>query len=232
MGCAGIRGGYCDAETTACATKSDDHPTAEANPIANFSGVETAFFRGTVCIPQNGAAKTGMPFTINMIPTLHACMQVDQVHPSRSFTQCQSSVCETFAYYAMTVSGSGCPDDAFGKFDTSNTATWFEGPRRSFTFNPLEVNGTFEESLDYVEIPFLTNADAAEIRGVNDNEKNAKIKELAYQYAEEEDRRLVIELRNTHPEAACGPFDATNSNEGTIHDPDCTCFQVGFDDAF
>ncbi len=230
--CAGYRGGYCDTEAGECAVESSDHPNLESRPVASFSGVQTTFFRGNVCVPKGDVSQTGSSYSMNMIPALHRCITVDEVHPTRSFTGCQGGLCDTIVYYSMTVSGDDCPNDAFGKFDTSVGDTAYDGPRRSITINPVKVDGEFREALNSIEIPFLPNTDAQTINGLNDGDRNTAIKRLALSYAAEDDRVLSIEIQDAHPLAACGPFDPDQPAEGTPDDPDCSCYPVGFDDAF
>ena len=80
----------------------------------------------------------------------------------------------------------------------------------------------------FVEIPYLSNDDAAAIQDLPDSEQNAAVKVLAYDYPLDEERRFMLEVRDEFAATACEKYPDEDPDAGTIQDPDCTCYEIGF----
>ena len=120
-----------------------------------------------------------------------------------------------------------CPPDVFSMFD-EELCSYNENI--GLTVNPIQIDGAYRESFIFVEMPFLPNQDAEYIAGLPETEQNAAVKLLAYNYALDEDRRFMLEVRDEFAESSCPKITADDPLAGTIQDPNCTCFPVGFDD--
>lgn len=225
--CAHIRGGFCDTVAAACDSTTTEHDATKTNPDVTFVGEEMTFFRGLVCTAKNGAVKTGTQIPMNVFPCLHPCLTIEEAHPLRVQTKCANTTCETFAYRGYRVSGNNCPDDVFGQFDQSQCV--YSGGIGT-SVSPMEIEGEYRESFIFVEIPYLTNDDAAYIASLPDNQQNAAVKTTAYEYPLDESRRFMLEVRDEFAESTCGILNADpdEPTAGTAQDPDCTCFEVGF----
>ncbi len=117
----------------------------------------------------------------------------------------------------------------------------------STSMGPVQLDGTPVEGVLRLEIPFLSNRDLAEIvaydalevgqqeanatgacvskcDGKSGGEKsvcleNCMIKDLAFQYLEQDDRIIPFDMRSAHPD----PPETCRENN-----PDCECFPIGF----
>jgi hypothetical protein len=227
--CEHLRGGYCDTVAANCKTTTTTHTSTKENPEVNFTGEETIFFRGLVCTAKNGAVQTGTGFAVNVFPCLHPCLTIEDRHPAKLQTSCHNTTCESFLYRGYVVSGTNCPADVFGSFDKSMCNYGVDGI--GLTVDPIAIEGQHRESFIQFEMPFHTNEDAALIAGLEDSQKNNAIKTMAYDYPLDESRRFLVEVRDEFAQSMCEKFPNDDDPlAGTTQDPQCTCYEVGFNE--
>jgi len=205
------RGEVCNELSNQCEVVDlDVDGTADEAP-ASFSKVPVPFFRGTVCMPTK--IKPGETAPVKVSTCLHPCITAGGYSFKKQY-DCTGSSCRSLVrvFYPET-SGTGCPTDAFGKFDRSlcvyDDREVSAGP---FNLNTGPVSGTAT-----VEIPFLSNDDVATLIPLQGEALVAKTWELAYAYPPDSDRVFQLSINAGNPAA---PADCSGSG--------CDCREIGF----
>jgi hypothetical protein len=207
------RGQVCDLERFECVAAEVDTSAAEATAPASFTDKVIAFHRGEVCLPLE--VKSGERMPLLMRPCLHPCVTVSSYEYKHSFS-CRGSHCEALAL--MWIEGSsaaaGCPADAFGSFDASLCQY---GTQVELQLATETSNGPISGDM-LLELPFLTNEDAATI-AIDPNDTDA-VEALVEQYPQQpnripDGRAISILPGNPAPPATCV-------------DGACPCYPIGF----
>ena len=204
------RGEVCDVTLSECIPQDLDVDATATPTPANFTGVALPFFRGKVCVAKGGV-KPGETVPVKFSPCLHPCITGGGYKFKKQY-RCTGSSCEaaSLQYYG-TASGTGCPKDAFGRFDKSMCVyTDIKASAGPFVIPTGPVTGVAT-----IEVPFLTNEDAAKIR---DGATTDQIWELIYKYPQDPNRvfHLTLNAGNASPPADC-------SDESK-----CDCREIGF----
>jgi hypothetical protein len=108
----------------------------------------------------------------------------------------------------------GCTKDAFAKFDRSQ-CVYPTSPIKA-SARPFAVGGEAIRGNAQIEIPFLSNDDAAEIR---DGASSDQIWALINQYPASEERVFAISMDGANPAA---PADCIADKSK------CECREIGF----
>ncbi len=204
------RGDVCDVTISECVPQDlDVDATATPTPAA-FTGVALPFFRGKVCTAKGGV-QPGDTVPVKFSPCLHPCIAGGGYKFKKQY-RCVGSSCESAALqYFSGATGAGCPDDAFGRFDKKECVyADINASAGPFIINGAPVIGTAS-----VEVPFLSNTDAKEIR---DGASVDKIWELIYQYPQDPNRVFKLSLNAGNPPA---PADCSDESK-------CDCREIGF----
>ncbi|HEY0138227.1 MAG TPA: hypothetical protein VGB85_29285 [Nannocystis sp.] len=205
------RGEACDEVVQECVPQdlavdaTDDEPTP-----ASFSNVALPFFRGRVCMPLT--VQPGDTVPVKISPCLHPCIDPGGFNFKKQYT-CKGSYCDAAVVQVFgAAAGDGCPADAFGKFDKSQCmyADDIKASAGPFVIEGAPVRGNAQ-----VEVPFLTNDDAARIR---DGASVADIWELIKQYPQSQERVFAISMDGANPAA---PADCSDESK-------CDCRDIGF----
>lgn len=207
------RGEVCNELTHQCEISGlDVDGTADEAP-ASFSNVPVPFFRGKVCMATK--IKPGETVPVSVSTCLHPCIAAGGYSFKKQYT-CNGSSCESLVLvYFPKTSGTGCPADAFGKFDRSMCV--YED--HDVSAGPFNVNTGPVSGLATVEVPFLSNDDIATLLPLEDQAEArvAKTWELAHQYPADSDRVFNISINASNPAA---PADCSGSG--------CDCVEIGF----
>jgi hypothetical protein len=207
------RGQVCDLETNDCVAAEVDTSAAERPAPPSFTDKVIAFHRGEVCLPHE--VKSGERMPLLMRPCLHPCVTVSSYQYKHTFS-CRGSHCEAVAF--MWVSGSsaptGCPEDAFAAFDP---ALCQYGTEVELMLSTETSSGPISGDM-LLELPFLTNEDAATLAADPDDEETTDA--LVQQYPRQDDRvpdgrAISILPGNPVPPASC---------VGGA----CPCYPIGF----
>lgn len=207
------RGQMCDLEASECIDIVVDTTNTETPAPANFTDKAAPFHRGTVCFAES--VQAGMAVPVALIPCFHSCM-TSSTHHHKNYYSCLGSSCDAWASVYYTLDGVDCPADAFGAF-----------PKEMCVF-PEPVNlsigttigeGEAVQGTMTLEVPFLTNEDAAIIDAAADDTELELMKMRIEQYPPQ-DARIVgeIDLRSANP----APPAMCNGAEN------CTCKEIGF----
>jgi hypothetical protein len=206
------RGEVCEAATDECIASGVDVTAAENPAPASFTNQVIAFHRGELCLPLEVESGAQMP--VLMRPCLHPCLAVSSFEFSHTF-ECLGSRCDALALMWMSASSvpEGCPPDAFAQFDPAlcQYDTQVEFPLTTETSNG-PIHGTMR-----LEIPFLTNADAAILAS---NPGDDVVEELVRQYPEADNRLpngSSISILTEHPAPPPSCLDGA-----------CPCYLIGF----
>jgi len=205
------RGEACDMVANACIA-AELNTTATRTPApAEFTGEIVPFHRGEICLPTRVESGASMP--VLMRPCVHPCLSVSSFEFRHTF-QCVGSSCDALALMWMTTSGQACPPDAFGSFDESACVydTDVEFQLATETSNG-PIRGTMR-----LEVPFLSNEDAAEL--ARDPSDDDTIERLVHQYPPSATRLPngeSISIQNGHP-----------TPPASCRDGACECFPIGF----
>ena len=207
------RAQVCNTLESVCVDEEVDLSSTESPAESSFSDKAIPFFRGEVCTVQEVQSGERIPVTVS--PCLHPCIRRGS-HHFKHFFNCVGSNCD--AYVVMWVTGSsaddGCPAEAFGRFDESQCVYG----------DPIEIgistnldSGPISGSMT-LEVPYLSNDDAAIIAGGRDS--NPELRALIEQYPQEQarvvgGRAISILPGNPAPPASC-------------EDGGCSCSRVGF----
>lgn len=205
------RGEACDEVLFECiAQELDVDATSDKPAPTSFSDVALPFFRGKVCMPTR--VQPGDAIPVKFSPCVHPCVTSGGFTFKKQFS-CSGAFCDAAVMQLFSgASGSGCPADTFGKFDKAQ-CVYGEDIKASagpFTLTSGPIRGNAS-----VEIPFLTNDDAAEIRdGANVDTIWALIK----QYPQAQERVFAISMDGANPAA---PADCSDESK-------CDCREIGF----
>jgi hypothetical protein len=204
------RGEVCDEDIKMCIAQDlDVDATAEQPGPASFSGVTLPFFRGKVCMATK--IKPGDAVPVKLSPCIHPCVAGGGFTYKKQYS-CVGSACEALVIqYYNSASGSGCPADAFGRFDRSQCV--YEDIKAGagpFTIPSGAVTGSAA-----VEIPFLTNEDA---RAIMNNKDTAFVWETAKKYPQDAERVFQVSMNAANPGA---PADCSDESL-------CDCREIGF----
>lgn len=209
----GGRGQVCDLETNDCVAAEIDASTAENPAPASFSDKVIAFHRGEICLPHE--VKSGESISVVVRQCLHACVVASSYEFKHSF-ECRGSRCEAevLTWTVGSSAATGCPPDAFSSFDGAQCqyANEIEFQLATETSSG-PISGTM-----LLEIPFLTNEDAATIAA--DPADTDTVDALVLQYPQmtnriPDGREISILPGNPAPPASC-------------RDGACPCYPIGF----
>ncbi len=205
------RGEVCDLAVLECVVQDLDVDATSDEPTpANFSNVALPFFRGRVCMPTRIQPGDNVPVKISTC--LHPCMQPGGFNFKKQYScvgsYCEAAVLQTFGAAA----GTACPTDAFGKFDRAQCVY---GDDIKASAGPFVIDGSPVRGNAQVEIPFLSNDDAAAIR---DGAQVAQIWELIKQYPQSAERVFAVSMDGANPGA---PADCSDESK-------CDCREIGF----
>ncbi len=208
------RGEACDEVVHECilqdltvdATSDDPAPAA-------FSGQALPFFRGRVCMPKR--VQPGDTVPVKIMPCVHSCIEPGGFKFKKQYS-CKGSYCESAVLqYYSGAAGTNCPADAFGQFDKSMCKDLGEAGTIKASAGPFVIDGSPIRGNASVEIPFLSNDDAAEIR---DGAATDRIWEMIKQYPQSEERVFSISMDGANPAA---PADCSDESK-------CDCQEIGF----
>ena len=206
------RGEVCDTVAKECVlAELDVDQTDDPDPDGNFGPIALPFFRGEVCVAK--AAQPGQAVPVSISPCVHPCITSSLYKQRNQFT-CSGSLCEGInLMYIEDAVGTACPADVFGRFDQGQCAyPYTVGAKQG----PIVINGSNLVGRINVEIPFLSNDDAAKIvGGASSEEIWAMVK--AYPSATEWVFEVTINDAN-----APAPADCTTDKAA------CNCRQIGF----
>ncbi|MCA9704659.1 MAG: hypothetical protein KDK70_02280 [Myxococcales bacterium] len=208
------RGDYCDTTARQCVAADLDTTATESPAEATFTDKIVPFHRGEICLPMEVQSGAGMP--VLMRPCVHPCLAVSSFEFRHDF-ECVGSSCDALALMWMIASSdgtAGCPADAFGAFDQSQCVYDTEV---EFTLATETSNGPIRGSMR-LEVPFLSNADMAQIAA--NPEDHDTIEQLVHQYPEDDGRvpdGRSISILSSHP------APPTSCRDGA-----CPCFPIGF----
>lgn len=207
------RGEQCDMAMRSCFATQPDTTATESPAEASFTDKVFPFHRGEICLPLEVQSGTSMP--VLMRPCVHPCLQVTSYEFRHNFS-CVGSACDAVALMWMVASSdaAGCPEDAFGQFDQTQCVYDTEV---EFGLATETSNGPIRGNMR-LEVPFLTNADAALI--AEEPGDTDTIDRLVHQYPESDDRipggrEISILGHHPAPPASCA-------------DGACDCFPIGF----
>jgi hypothetical protein len=210
--CSG-RGQVCDLEINDCVAAEVDTSATESPAPASFADKIIPFHRGEACLPHE--VKSGERMPLLMRPCLHPCVAVSSYEFKHSY-ECRGSHCEAVAF--MWVTGSsvpeGCPADAFGSFDASLCQY---GTEVELMVSTETSSGPISGDM-LLEIPFLTNEDAATLAASPDDAETTEM--LVQQYPQQQNRipdgrAISILPGNPSPPATCVGGG-------------CPCYPIGF----
>ncbi len=211
------RGQVCEPAMAECVAAMVDTTSTETPAPMSFAGKAVPMFRGTVCMPHE--VKSGEPVPVSIQPCFHPCLKQGKFHHQHYYF-CEGSRCNAWAaiYVEADSIPAGCPADAFGTFDTMNgqSCVGLDAPidiqiATTLGSGPVKGSMTFE-------IPFLSNADMAEIAPRFTDA--AFIQSKIDRYPREDgrvvgNRDVSLLPGNPVPPASC------------VGNPDCPCYQVG-----
>lgn len=205
------RGEVCNELSNQCEVADlDVDGTADEAP-ASFSNVAVPFFRGEVCMATK--IKPGETVPVKVSTCLHPCIAAGGYSFKKQY-DCNGSSCRSLVLvYFPEASGTGCPADAFGKFDRSLCVY----DERNVSAGPFNINTGPVSGTATVEVPFLSNEDMATLDGLGDDARVAKTWELAYQYPPDSDRVFQVSINASNPSA---PADCSGAG--------CDCQEIGF----
>lgn len=207
------RGERCEAAMNECLTADVDTTATESPAEGAFTDKVVPFHRGEICLPLEVQSGAAMP--VLMRPCVHPCVGVSSFNHRHEF-ECVGSSCDALALMWMVTNSSaeGCPADAFGAFDQGLCVYDTEV---EFQLVTETSNGPIRGNMR-LEVPFLSNADMAQIAA--DPTDSGTIEALVHQYPESDGRLpdgRSVSVLSSHPAppASC---------QGDA----CTCFPIGF----
>jgi hypothetical protein len=207
------RGQVCELETNDCVAVELDTSAAENPAPASFTDKVVAFHRGQICLPLE--AQSGVDIPVLLQPCLHPCVTVSSYEFKHTF-ECRGSRCEALALTWITASSAptGCPPEAFGSFDASQC---LYDTQIEFSVATETSNGPISGTM-LLEVPFLTNEDAATLAA--DPDDTETVDALVQQYPQQQNRipdgrAISILSGNPAPPETC-------------RDGACPCYPIGF----
>jgi len=211
------RGEVCDLQTYQCELSGLKPDKTADEAKASFSNVPVPFFRGKVCMATK--VKPGEAVPVKVSTCLHPCIAAGGFQFKKQY-RCTGSSCESLVvvYYPKT-SGTGCPADAFGKFDRGQ-CVYADGTIHNVTAGPFNLNTGPVSGVATVEVPILSNDDISTLLPLEDqtDARVAKTWELAYQYPPDSDRVFNVSINASNPSA---PKDCADESK-------CDCREIGF----
>ncbi len=204
------RGEACEFFTNTCELQNlDVEATAEGSAPASFSNVALPFFRGRVCMPTR--VQPGDTVPVKILPCLHSQVMAGGFTFKKQY-QCIGSTCDAavLQYYGQAAC-EDCPPNTFGQFERS-LCQWGEIQASA---GPFIIDGNAVRGNANVEVPFLTNDDAAQIR---DGASVADIWTLIQQYPQASDRVWSLSMDGANPAAPA------NCDDESL----CECRDIGF----
>lgn len=203
------RGEACDESINECVPQDlDVDATGPVPAPATFAGVALPFFRGKVCMPT--AVKPGDQIPVKLSVCINPCITPGSYIFKKQY-KCTGSSCNSavLQYYG-NAAGAGCSQDAFARFDAAQCV--YEDIKASA--GPFVINGGAVTGTATVEVPFLTNADAAQIR---DGASTDTIWALINQYPQDPERVFNVTMNGSNPAA---PADCADESK-------CVCKTIG-----
>lgn len=203
------RGEACNDLTNTCELVPLSVDGTEPSPAPTDFTRTIPFFRGNVCMPTAVQPGDAIPVKVSMC--YHPCVDVASYQFKTQY-RCNGASCESaLIVYAPGAVGMGCPADVFGKFAKTDClyldVNAKVGP---FTITSTgDVTGTAT-----VELPFLTNDDAATIHA---GATIDQIWDLIYKYPQDKGRVFNLSMNAGNPAA---PADCSGGG--------CTCKDIGF----
>lgn len=205
------RGQMCDVDVGECVDKVIDTSSTENPAQADFTGKAVPFHRGTVCFTPS--VQAGQKTPVALIPCLHPCLTTT-THHHKNYYSCVGSSCEAWATVYFDASGAACPPDAFGGF--AKEMCVFPEPV-NLNIGSTIGDGNPVQGTMTLEVPFLTNEDAAIIAAASDDTELMKMRIEQYP---QQDSRIVgdIDLKSGNPVPP----------ETCMGETNCTCVEIGF----
>lgn len=203
------RGDACDETINECVPQDlDVGATGPVPAPVSFSAVALPFFRGKVCMPT--AVKPGDEIPVKLSVCVHPCIKGGSYTFKKQY-KCTGSSCDSavLQYYG-NATGAGCPKDTFGGFDQAQCV--YSDVKANA--GPFIINGNAVAGTAKVEIPFLTNADAGQIR---DGATTDAIWTLINQYPQDAERVFNVTMNGSNPAA---PTDCVDESK-------CECRTIG-----
>ncbi len=203
------RGEACDVATNTCEPQMLSVDGTEAPPAPSDFTRTVPFFRGTACVAT--AVKPGETIPVKVSMCHDPCLTINSYQFKTQY-RCNGSNCETAVIvYGKNATGMGCPADVFGKFPKAN-CEYLEVAAKA---GPLTISATGAViGTATIELPFLTNEDAAAIdAGASLDE----IWDLIYKYPQDKGRVFNITMNAGNPSA---PANCDGAG--------CTCKEIGF----
>jgi len=205
----------CDLPSGACVPTDVDTSNTEDPATPQFVNKAIPFFRGRVCAPLEVQAGSAFPVRLN--PCLHPCIEPARRQINQAWN-CVGSSCEALAvlWIEGNSTASGCPEDAFGRFDRA-LCNW--SVEQTLSIQPVLDNGDPVQGIMTLEVPYLSNEDAAEL--AEDPRNFTLLREKVDQYPVDEDRFAGDVGISLLPGNPAPPADCAT-------DGDCECFRIGF----
>lgn len=207
------RGQVCELESHECVAAMIDTTTTESPAPGSFSNKVIAFHRGEICLPLE--VQSGAEVPVLMRQCVHPCIVGSSYEFKHGF-ECRGSRCEARAlmWTVGSSAATGCPADAFSAFDASQCQYAAEV---EFLLSTETSNGPISGTMQ-LEVPYLTNEDAAAIAADPDDAELQE--ELVLQYPQQDSRipdgrSISILPGNPAPPASC-------------RDGACPCHPIGF----
>ncbi|HWB75337.1 MAG TPA: hypothetical protein VG755_10280 [Nannocystaceae bacterium] len=204
------RGEMCDLMVGECVDIVVDTSSTETPAPGSFNGKPVPFFRGNVCTVHD--VQTGAAIPVVLDPCLHPCIATNS-HHYQHYYNCLGTHCEAWATMFYDADATACPAEAFGKFDAAQCVYGNAVELKiTVTVQDEPVSGSLE-----LEVPFLSNADAASLSpGYDSDALNAAIEH----YPQEPNRivggmPITLSTSSPAPPASCAGGA-------------CPCYQVGF----
>lgn len=208
------RGDACDATINECVPQDlDVGATGPVPAPADFGATALPFFRGRVCMPT--AVQPGNTVPVKLSVCTHPCIKGGSFKFQKQY-KCTGSSCDAavLQYYG-NATGAGCPDDVFGAFDESMCSYPAVGEEIKASAGPFVINGNAVSGTAKVEVPFLNNADAGQIR---DGASVDATWTLINQYPQDQERVFSVTMSAGNPAA---PADCADESK-------CECRTIGF----
>jgi hypothetical protein len=204
------RGEACDDSINECVPQDlDVDATGPVPAPATFSGVALPFFRGKVCMPT--AIKPGDSIPVKLSVCTNPCVTAGSYTFKKQY-KCTGSYCDAavLQYYGKAA-GAGCQQDAFARFPEAQCV--YADIKASA--GPFVISGNAVIGNAKVEIPFLTNDDAAQVR---DGASTDTIWALIDQYPAAAERVFNVTMNASN---AAAPADCVDESK-------CECRTIGF----